>query len=117
MGLFVSDMMFSSEKCGGAGSGPQSPVQIFKGNEGNAIVVADEIPSGASAGSDEIGDILKDELGDVERQDRIGVHLTELSIELGLLASYAEGDGQPDMPSLLDINVSIYFKCFISQNG
>lgn len=69
-------------------------------------VPSDEVASAVAAASDEIGDILKDELGDADRADRIGAELADLSAELGLLAGLTDGDAQPDFPSLFEIAVS-----------
>lgn len=65
----------------------------------------DEVASAVAAVSDEIGDILKDELGDADRADRIGAELADLSAELGLLAGLAD-EPQQDYPSLFEIAVS-----------
>lgn len=64
----------------------------------------DEVASAVAAVSDEIGDILKDELGDADRADRIGAELADLSAELGLLAGLADEPSQ-DFPSLFEIAV------------
>ncbi|KPJ12606.1 hypothetical protein RR48_02239 [Papilio machaon] len=66
-------------------------------------VPSDEVYSAVAAVSDEIGDILKDELGDADRADRIGAELADLSAELGLLAGLADGEPQQDFPSLFEI--------------
>lgn len=66
---------------------------------------SDELASAVAAVSDEIGDILKDELGDADRADRIGAELAGLRAELGLLAGLAD-EPQQDFPSLFEIAVS-----------
>lgn len=70
-----------------------------------ASLPSDEVASAVAAVSDEIGDILKDELGDADRADRIGAELADLSAELGLLAGLAD-ERQQDFPSLFEISVS-----------
>lgn len=71
----------------------------------NSIPV-DEVASAVAAVSDEIGDILKDELGDAERADRIGAELADLTAELGRLAGLT-GEPQQKLPSLFELVVSI----------
>lgn len=104
-------MMFSAEKCTGhSGSGVKDEAEIFAGggdgphHEG---VPADEVASAVAAVSDEIGDILKDELGDAARAERIGAELADLSAELGLLAGLAAHEPQPDFPAFLEHSVSL----------
>nr|XP_032528247.1 uncharacterized protein LOC116778369 isoform X1 [Danaus plexippus plexippus]XP_032528249.1 uncharacterized protein LOC116778369 isoform X2 [Danaus plexippus plexippus] len=67
----------------------------------NSIPV-DEVASAVAAVSDEIGDILKDELGDAERADRIGAELADLTAELGRLAGLT-GEPQQKLPSLFEL--------------
>lgn len=67
---------------------------------------ADEVASAVAAVSDEIGDILKDELGDADKADRIELELADLSAELGILASLADGGTQPGFPSRFEMAVS-----------
>lgn len=102
-------MMFSVEKClGRNGTGIAEESELFAGGgEGNGKegVPTDEVASAVAAVSDEIGDILKDELGDADRADRIGAELADLSAELGLLAGLAD-EPQQDFPSLYEIAVS-----------
>lgn len=69
---------------------------------------ADEVASAVTAVSDEIGDILKDELGDAEQADRIELELADLSAELGILAGLADGEAQPGFPSLFEMAVSTW---------
>ncbi|CAH2239605.1 jg4735, partial [Pararge aegeria aegeria] len=88
--------MFSIGKCSVSGSEESSP--------GGAKVASDEVASAVAAVSDEIGDILKDELGDADRADRIGAELADLSAELGLLAGLADEPSQ-DFPSLFEIAI------------
>lgn len=99
-------MMFSVEKClGRNGTGIAEESELFAGGgEGNGKegVPTDEVASAVAAVSDEIGDILKDELGDADRADRIGAELADLSAELGLLAGLAD-EPQQDFPSLYEI--------------
>lgn len=59
----------------------------------------DEVVTAVAAVSDEIGDILKDELGDAE--------LADLSAELDLLVELAD-EPQQEFPSLFEIAVSWY---------
>lgn len=104
--LFGSLTMFSMEKCLGSpddGAGLVAGGEAGAGAEGAA---SDEVASAVAAVSDEIGDILKDELGDAARADRIDAELADLSAELGLLAGLAEGEPQQDFPSLFEIAVS-----------
>lgn len=97
------------EKCGSShANGTGSEDGLFTGgNEGlvKEGVLSDEVASAVAAVSDEIGDILKDEL-DSGRADRIGAELADLSAELGLLAGLADGDQSQDFPSLFEIAVS-----------
>ncbi|XP_072946915.1 uncharacterized protein [Epargyreus clarus] len=86
-------MMFSVDKCGG---------EAAAGGGSQASVPSDEVASAVAAVSDEIGDILKDELGDADRAERIGADLADLSAELGLLAGLAD-EPQQDYPSLFEI--------------
>ncbi|CAH0757565.1 unnamed protein product, partial [Diatraea saccharalis] len=100
-------MMFPMEKCAGhSGTGTSEEVEMFTGpvppGLGKEGVHSDEVASAVAAVSDEIGDILKDEL-DADRADRIGAELADLSAELGLLAGLADGDQQQDFPSLFEI--------------
>ncbi|KAM3956090.1 LOW QUALITY PROTEIN: uncharacterized protein ACR2FA_009981 [Aphomia sociella] len=99
-------MMFSMEKCSGLGGrGTSEDSELFAGG-GEALGkegVSDEVASAVAAVSDEIGDILKDELGDADRVDRIGAELADLSAELGLLAGLADGEQQQDFPSVFEI--------------
>ncbi|XP_068627387.1 uncharacterized protein [Battus philenor] len=98
-------MMFSMEKSSGrSGSGTSEDSEINGGRElVKEGVPSDEVYSAVAAVSDEIGDILKDELGDADRADRIGAELADLSAELGLLAGLADGEPQQDFPSLFEI--------------
>lgn len=102
--------MFSMEKClGRSGNGTAESADLFTaGGEGIAKegVASDEVASAVAAVSDEIGDILKDELGDADRADQIGAELADLSAELGLLAGLADAEPQQDFPSLFEIAVS-----------
>lgn len=68
---------------------------------------SDEVASAVAAVSDEIVDILKDELGDADRADRIGAELADLGAELGLLAGLAD-EPQHNFPSLFEIAVSCW---------
>jgi hypothetical protein len=101
-------MMFPMEKCAGhSGSGISEESEVTGPSLGlGKEPHSDEVASAVAAVSDEIGDILKDEL-DADRADRIGAELADLSAELGLLAGLADGDQQQDFPSLFDIAVSI----------
>ncbi|KAH9635918.1 hypothetical protein HF086_002478 [Spodoptera exigua] len=100
-------MMFSMEKClGRSGKGSGEGADLYAGGGeglGKEGVPSDEVASAVAAVSDEIGDILKDELGDADRADRIGAELADLSAELGLLAGLADGEPQQDFPSLFEI--------------
>lgn len=102
-------MMFPMEKCAGrTAHGNGSEGGIFAGGSEGMVkegVLSDEVASAVAAVSDEIGDILKDEL-DSGRADRIGAELADLSAELGLLAGLADGDQPQDFPSLFEIAVS-----------
>lgn len=95
------------EKClGRSGNGTAEAADLFAGGGegmGKEGVASDEVASAVAAVSDEIGDILKDELGDADRADRIGAELADLSAELGLLAGLADGEPQQDFPSLFEI--------------
>lgn len=98
------------EKClDRSGNGTAEETELFAGGgeelsrEGSR---SDVVASALAAVSDEIGDILKDELGDADRADRIGAELADLSAELGLLAGLADGEPQQDFPSLFEIAVS-----------
>ncbi|CAK1552918.1 unnamed protein product [Leptosia nina] len=64
----------------------------------------DEIASAVAAVSDEIGDILKDELGDADRADRIGAELAGLRAELGLLAGLAD-DPPQEFATLFEMTI------------
>lgn len=103
-------MMFSMEKCLGRNeTGTPDEAGLFAGGGeglGKEGVPSEEVASAVAVASDEIGDILKEELGDADRADRIGAELADLSAELGLLAGLADGDAQPDFPSLFEIAVS-----------
>lgn len=105
-------MMYSMEKClGQNGTATPEETDLFAGGgEGlgqQGVPSEDvELVSAVAAVSHEIGDILKDELGDAECADRIGAELADLSAELGLLAGLADGDSQQDFPTLLKIAVS-----------
>lgn len=109
-------MMFSTEKCSGhSRSGSPDEAEIFAGGGeglGKDGVASDEVASAVAAVSDDIGDILKDELGDADRADRIGAELADLSAELGILAGLDDGQPQADFPSLFEIAVSRW-KSFI----
>lgn len=98
------------EKClGRGGTESAEGADLFAGGGeglGKEGVASDEVASAVAAVSDEIGDILKDELGDADRADRIGAELADLSAELGLLAGLADGEPQQDFPSLFEIAVS-----------
>ncbi|CAK1592099.1 unnamed protein product [Parnassius mnemosyne] len=97
-------MMFSMEKCSGRNGSGTSEESEMNGGGGlvKEGVPSDVVYSAVAAVSDEIGDILKDELGDADRADRIGAELADLSAELGLLAGLADGEPQPDIPSLFE---------------
>lgn len=109
--------MFPMEKCAGhtgtGSSGVQSGELFAGGGEGlvKEGVLSDEVASAVAAVSDEIGDILKDEL-DADRADRIGAELADLSAELGLLAGLADGEQQQDFPSLFEIAVSSTWRTY-----
>ncbi|CAH2083627.1 unnamed protein product [Euphydryas editha] len=60
------------------------------------VLPTDEVATAVAAVSDEIGDILKDELGDAE--------LADLSAELDLLVELAD-EPQQDFPSLFEIAI------------
>lgn len=93
---------------GRSGSGTSEESEVVCGaspGAGKEPVAPDDVASAVAAVSDEIGDILKDELGDADRADRIGADLADLSAELGLLAGLAD-EPQQDFPSLFDIAVS-----------
>lgn len=112
-------MMFSMEKClGRSGTGNAEEAELFAGGGeglGKEGVPSDEVASAVAAVSDEIGDILKDELGDADRAERIGAELADLSAELGLLAGLADGEPQQDFPSLFEIAVSTNMAdCYLS---
>ncbi|XP_045541278.1 uncharacterized protein LOC106713427 isoform X2 [Papilio machaon] len=98
-------MMFSMEqRSGRSRSGTSEDSEMNVGGEVvREGVPSDEVYSAVAAVSDEIGDILKDELGDADRADRIGAELADLSAELGLLAGLADGEPQQDFPSLFEI--------------
>ncbi|KAI8431294.1 hypothetical protein MSG28_015848 [Choristoneura fumiferana] len=99
-------MMFSAEKCSDLSTGTSEATEHQTGGSeglGKEGVPPDEVASAVAAVSDEIGDILKDELGDADRADRIGAELAGLSAELGLLAGLADGEPQQDFPSLFEI--------------
>ncbi|KAG7306664.1 hypothetical protein JYU34_008082 [Plutella xylostella] len=102
-------MMFSTEKCSGhSRSGSPDEAEIFAGGGeglGKDGVASDEVASAVAAVSDDIGDILKDELGDADRADRIGAELADLSAELGILAGLDDGQPQADFPSLFEIAI------------
>lgn len=98
-------MMLSKEKCANS-SASGSRTEIYNDGAEKVSVGTTDMASAVAAVSDEIGDILKDELGDADRADRIGAELADLSVELGLLAGLAEGEVQPDFPSLFEIAVS-----------
>lgn len=105
-------MMFSTEKCPDLSTGTSEATEHQTGGSeglGKEGVPPDEVASAVAAVSDEIGDILKDELGDADRADRIGAELAGLSAELGLLAGLADGEPQQDFPSLFEIAVSPVF--------
>ncbi|KAG6465466.1 hypothetical protein O3G_MSEX015166 [Manduca sexta] len=102
-------MMFSMEKCMGRNGSGASESDLIGVPEGLKDMPLEEmaeaaVASAVAAVSDEIGDILKDELGDADRADRIGAELADLSAELGLLAGLAD-EPQQDFPSLYDIAV------------
>lgn len=103
-------MMFSAEKCSGhTGAGPAEAPEIYIGGGDAArkeCVPSEEVASAVAAVSDEIGDILKDELGDAARAERIGAELADLSAELGLLAGLAAHEPQPNFPAFLEPTVS-----------
>ncbi|KAL4718277.1 hypothetical protein ACJJTC_008784, partial [Scirpophaga incertulas] len=99
--------MFPMEKCAGhSGSGISGQSELAEapsqglGRESRSDTVA----SAVAAVSDEIGDILKDEL-DADRAERIGAELADLSAELGLLAGLADGDQQQDFPATFEISI------------
>ncbi|XP_013138057.1 PREDICTED: uncharacterized protein LOC106102977 [Papilio polytes] len=97
-------MMFSMECSGRNRSGTSEDSEMNAGGEVvREGVPSDEVYSAVAAVSDEIGDILKDELGDADRADRIGAELADLSAELGLLAGLADGEPQQDFPSLFEM--------------
>lgn len=100
-------MMFSMEKCTGRnGTGASEESELYAGGGepvGKEGVPSDEVASAVAAVSDEIGDILKDELGDADRADRIGAELADLSAELGFLAGLADGESQPDFASRFEV--------------
>lgn len=110
--LFRWQMMYSMEKClGRNGTGTSEEADLFAGGGeglGQEGVPSEDVVlvSAVASVSHEIGDILKDELGDAERADRIGAELADLSAELGLLAGLADGDTQQDFPNLLKLAVS-----------
>ncbi|XP_038221361.1 uncharacterized protein LOC119839214 [Zerene cesonia] len=93
-------MMFPMQKC--SGSGTESEAGGI--GLGKTSLPSDELASAVAAVSDEIGDILKDELGDADRADRIGAELADLRAELGLLAGLAD-EPQQDFPSLFEIAI------------
>lgn len=110
--LFRWQMMYSMEKClGRNGTATPPEGELFAGARSGLepdSAAPDEaaLASAVAAVSHEIGDILKDELGDAERADRIGSELADLSAELGLLAGLHDGDTQQDFPTLLKLAVS-----------
>ncbi|XP_063835966.1 uncharacterized protein LOC135085140 [Ostrinia nubilalis] len=95
-------MMFPMEKCAGhtgTGSTEVQGGELFAGGGEGLVkegVLSDEVASAVAAVSDEIGDILKDEL-DADTE------LADLSAELGLLAGLADGEQSQDFPSLFEI--------------
>lgn len=105
--IFGLQMMFSMEKCSGrSGTATSEESELYAGGGegmGKEGVASDEVASAVAAVSDEIGDILKDELGDADRADRIGAELADLSAELGLLAGLADGEAQPDFASRFEV--------------
>lgn len=107
-------MMFSVEKCTGRnGTGASEESELYAGGGeamGKEGVPSDEVASAVAAVSDEIGDILKDELGDADRADRIGAELADLSAELGFLAGLADGESQPDFASRFEVHASLPFE-------
>lgn len=104
-------MLTMEKRSGRSGSGTSGESEMNGGGElVKEAVPSDEVYSAVAAVSDEIGDILKDELGDADRADRIGAELADLSAELGLLAGLADGEPQQDFPSLFEIAVSILEK-------
>lgn len=111
--------MYSMEKClGRNGTATTEETELFAGGDeglGQQGGPSDDVVlvSAVAAVSHEIGDILKDELGDAECADRIGADLADLSAELGLLAGLADGDTQQDFPTLLKLAVSTNMADFI----
>ncbi|XP_063371804.1 uncharacterized protein LOC134660034 [Cydia amplana] len=99
-------MMFSAEKCAEPSTGTSEGAELLAGvteGPGKEGVPPDEVASAVASVSQEIGDILKDELGDADRADRIGAELENLSAELGMLAGLADHEPQQDFPSLFEI--------------
>ncbi|XP_048002464.1 uncharacterized protein LOC125239051 [Leguminivora glycinivorella] len=102
-------MMFSAEKCADQSTGTSEGAELLAGvseGPGKEGVPPDEVASAVASMSQEIGDILKDELGDADRADRIGAELENLSAELGMLAGLADHEPQQDFPSLFEIAMS-----------
>nr|XP_026487092.1 uncharacterized protein LOC113394107 [Vanessa tameamea] len=86
-------MMFSMGKCSDRS---RSGTDSEAGGLVKTSLPTDEVASAVAAVSDEIGDILKDELGDAE--------LADLNAELDLLVELADAP-QEDFPSLFEIAI------------